>query len=270
MVTRGNCFGVMTAALLIAGTALHASADADHADTALTTQAQIASRAARPVLVVAGMMEDEATIAPLVKVLRGRGFDVSTWVPANLGLNDINVYAGELGKKVAEVVARTGAEKLDLIGHSQGGVTARRYVQLAGEDVPVHTLISMGSPQQGTDYGALASGLASAGLFDWAPGAKQLVVGSDFLSELNQKNDPTPGEVRYVAIGTRQDQVTKPVALSGIPGGENLDMQAICPRRNVGHFGLLSDGWVHQVIFSVLAGGDAKGDCGARPLGGTS
>jgi hypothetical protein len=45
-------------------------------------------------------------------------------------------------------------------------------------------------------------------------------------------------------------------------------MQDACRSRAVGHFGLLSDAWVHQVVVSVLAGGPAEGDCRARPIGG--
>jgi hypothetical protein len=112
--------------------------------------------------------------------------------------------------------------------------------------------------------------LIAAGLFDWAEGALQLAAGSEFLFEMNEQLDPTPGDVRYVAIGTEQDEVTKPAARSGIPGAENVVMQEACPDRSVGHFGLLEDAWVQQVVVSVLAGGPVEGDCDALPLGGPS
>lgn len=280
--TTRHSFGLLTALLLVSGCTGDASKDADLANhdvaaaagdvTDIATQARRAgpdAKATLPIVLVAGLLQDKETVAPLAQVLRTRGLDVTVWIPPNLGLDDIDSNVGLLGRTIEGVRHRTGAAKVDLIGHSQGGVAARRYVQLAGGDAPVETLISMGSPQQGTDVDTLTEFLIAAGLFDWAEGAKQLAVGSEFLHEMNEELDPTPGDVRYVAIGTRQDEVTHPVARSGIPGGENVVMQDACPDRSVGHFGLLEDGWVHQVVFSVLAGGPAEGDCDALPVGGS-
>jgi len=270
--TKVDFIALVTAALFATGCAGDAASADDAYEADLEVEAQLAIEDAadepRPIVVVAGLMEDRKTVAPLADFLKSKGFDVTVYVPPGLGFGDINVYAEAVGKIVQDVRERTGADEVDLIGHSQGGVTARRYAQIAGPEAPVHTLLSMGSPQQGTDYGALANILVAMGLLDGIQGAKQLIVGSTFLNELNERSDPTPGDTRYVAIGTRLDQVTKPVARSAIPGGEHVVMQEACPGRNVGHFGLLSDAWVQQVVLSVLAGGPAKGDCTARPLGG--
>ena len=273
MGAQSNDFiGLIMAALLAAGCADDASPKADFAagegdDEVAQQVAELATP--RPIVLVAGLLQDKKTIAPMVDFLEDEGFDVTVYVPPMLGLGDINRYATALGRVVDDVRERTGASRVDLIGHSQGGVTARRYAQLAGPNAPVHTLISMGSPQQGTELGALVYLLSAAGFLDGLEGAKQLLAGSTFLTQMNRKSDPTPGDTRYVAIGTEQDQVTKPVARSAIPGGEHVVMQDACPRRNnVGHFGLLNDAWVQQVVLAVLAGGPAEGDCSARPLGG--
>ncbi|HET8938795.1 MAG TPA: hypothetical protein VFN67_35360 [Polyangiales bacterium] len=61
--------------------------------------------------------------------------------------------------------------------------------------------------------------------------------------------------------------MTQSVEHAGIPGAENIDMQAVCPERKVGHFGMFEDGWVLSVIEAVLAGEAASGDCDATPLG---
>lgn len=267
--------GVLLAALTAAGCAGDPGAEADlTADGAdLEVEAQLAEQVTvrRPIVFVAGLMEDKRTVAPLVNWLKNKGFDVTVYVPPGLGIGDINFYATAVGDVVEDVRERTGAPKVDLIGHSQGGVTARRYTQLPqpnGGPAPVHTLVSLGSPQQGTDYGALVSLLAAAGAFDKLEGAKQLIVNSKFLIEMNKKSDPTPGDTRFVAIGTKLDVVTTPVARSGIPGGENVVVQEACPGRNIGHFGLLNDEWVAQTVASVLAGGPPQADCALRPLGG--
>jgi triacylglycerol esterase/lipase EstA (alpha/beta hydrolase family) len=222
---------------------------------------------ARPIVMVAGMTQTEETVAPLVAALRAKQFDVTVFVPGNDGLDDIGSYAKALAPVIEGVRRRTQAAKVDLIGHSEGGITARRYVKDQLEGAPVQNLISLGSPQQGTDLGAMNEVLRAIGIEYLSKGLEQMITGSDFLKELNS-GDATPGDVRYVTIGTREDIVTQPVAHAGIPGAENLDMQALCPERKVGHFGLFEDGWVLQVITSVLAGEAASGDCDAKPLGG--
>lgn len=220
----------------------------------------------RPVVLVAGLMQDEATVAPLADVLRAQGLDVTVWVPPNSGLDDIRDYAKQLERTVSEVLRRTEATRVDLVGHSEGGLSSRRYLKDQGDGAPVHTLISLGSPQQGTEGGLLSLLLRAAGCETWSTACQQMVAGSPFLEELNA-GDPTPGEVRYVTVGTEQDGVVQPVSRAAIPGAENVVMQEVCPQREVGHFGLLDDAWVHQVVRSVLSGGAPSGDCDAVPVG---
>jgi triacylglycerol esterase/lipase EstA (alpha/beta hydrolase family) len=265
--------------VLVSGLLASGCADTPLADDGLTADESeaapevLAQRvgAKRPIVAVAGLMQDANTLAPLTKALKAQGFDVTLFVPPDMGMGDINDYAAQLGKTVDGVVRKTGARKVDLIGHSEGGLTARRYVQTT-ERAPVHTLISMGTPQQGTEVLDLTGDwLLDPLLKGFTAGSvalQQMTVGSMFLVDLNDQNDPTPGDVRYLAIGTEKDGVTQPVARSAIPGAEHVVMQTACPGRNVGHFGLLEDAWVRQVILSVLAGGKAVGDCRARPIGG--
>jgi triacylglycerol lipase len=272
-----NCLatGALVSGLLASGCADAPLADED--DPALSADAPVlalAKSAKRPLVLVAGLMQDAATFATLSKALKAEGFDVTLYVPPNLGMGDINDYASQLAKTVSDVVRRTGAKQVDLIGHSEGGLTARRYVQKT-ENAPVHTLISMGSPQQGTEVLDLTGGLLVDSVLKGFTAAsvafQQMTVGSLFLVDLNEQSDPTPGDVHYLAIGTKNDAITQPVARSAIPGAEHVVVQEACPgaaRKDVGHFGLLDDAWVRQVILSVLAGGKAAGDCRARPIGG--
>ena len=257
----------MVATKLVCAMGLVASACAMSGPGAVVeeeSQALISAR--RPIVMVAGMMQDEATVAPLTDALRAQGFDVTIYEPPNYGLDDIHDYAKQLGTVVQAVRSRTSAPSVDLIGHSEGGVTARRYIKDQPESAPVQTLISLGSPQQGTDAGSLGRLLRAAGVEAWAPGLEQLISGSEFLKELNS-GDATPGDTRYVTIGTKEDLITQPVANAGIPGAENVIVHEACPERVVGHLGLFEDAWVLQVITSVLAGGPAVGDCDALPVG---
>ena len=50
-------------------------------------------------------------------------------------------------------------------------------------------------------------------------------VQPDLLVDLNEQNDPTPGDVLYLAIGTETDVVTQPVSRSAIPGAEHVEIE---------------------------------------------
>jgi triacylglycerol esterase/lipase EstA (alpha/beta hydrolase family) len=106
------------------------------------------AQATRPIVLVAGMTQNEDTVAPLAAALRAREHDVTVYVPSNDGLDDIHSYAKELATTVDAVRLRTNAAKIDLIGHSEGGLTARQYVKDQLANAPVQSLISLGSPQQ--------------------------------------------------------------------------------------------------------------------------
>lgn len=226
-----------------------------------------APESARPVVLVAGLMQDETTVAPLLEALRAQHLDVTLWIPPNSGLDDIKGYARQLGETVDQVRRRTESAKVDLVGHSEGGVTARRYIKDLGDAAPVHTLVSLGSPQQGSEGGFLSEILRFTGCEEWAEACRQMGADSEFMTELNS-GDATPGDVRYVTVGTRLDGVVQPVNRAGIPGAKNVIMQDECPLRAVGHFGLFEDAWIHQVVTAVLAGGEPEGDCLATPVGG--
>jgi len=126
-------------------------------------------------------------------------------------LRDLRFYAARLAEEVAWVRADTGAEAVDLVGHSMGGLVARCYVEcddfgpLLGqsgfEDYgttyrhDVRTLIALATPHHG-------AGLA--GLGTWlGPLIAELSPDSQLLQTLNKSGpnglaiDPA---VRYVAM----------------------------------------------------------------------
>ena len=53
-----------------------------------------------------------------------------------------------LASEIADILAQTGAEKVDIVAHSMGGLLARTYVNTAGNP-PLRKLIMMGTPSHG-------------------------------------------------------------------------------------------------------------------------
>ena len=98
--------------------------------------------------------------------------------------DDIPAIAAQLVAHVDEVLARTGATEVDLVGHSMGGLVARYAVEVLGLDDRVANVVTIASPHGGSPFAHLAGmvpghrGLTRA--------AAQMRPGSRFLRELER------------------------------------------------------------------------------------
>ncbi|HWU22218.1 MAG TPA: alpha/beta fold hydrolase, partial [Nocardioides sp.] len=86
-----------------------------------------------PVVVVHGTFGDSRH---LIDVLETRiikaGFCTFALNYGNRGTGDIPTSARELKAYVAKVLAATGASKVSMVGHSQGGMMPRYYIKFLG------------------------------------------------------------------------------------------------------------------------------------------
>ena len=108
------------------------------------------SATADPVIIVAGTFSPAFANEPLAARLRADGYRVWIFELPALGTGDIAASARSLNTFADSVRAQTGASKVDLIGHSQGGLVARQYVKFAGGSSEVDSLVSLGAPHYGT------------------------------------------------------------------------------------------------------------------------
>ncbi|GGJ02506.1 esterase/lipase family protein [Streptomyces brasiliensis] len=178
----------------------------------------------------------------LAPYLKDRGYCVFSLdygrlpgVPLFHGLGPIDESAEQLSAYVDKVLTATGAAKADLVGHSQGGMMPRYYLKFLGGAAKVNTLVGLAPDNHGTDLGGLTN------LLPYFPGAEDLlkattpgladqVVGSAFLTKLNQGGDTVPG-VHYTVIATRYDEVAKPWRGQYLSGSDvhNVLLQDLCP-----------------------------------------
>lgn len=159
-------------------------------------------------------------------------------LPALKGTGDIAQSAKELATFVDSVRSATGAEKVDIVGHSQGGLMARQYLKFEGGASKVRRLVTLGATHHGTTLSGIGTLGTTFNLLGAAQpfigtAAVQQVVGSSFLATLNAGGDTVPG-VDYTAIATKYDQVTTPYAstfLTAGPGAtvQNITVQDGCP-----------------------------------------
>ncbi|MGI9404969.1 MAG: lipase family alpha/beta hydrolase, partial [Hyphomicrobiaceae bacterium] len=181
------------------------------------------------------------------------GYDTYVHELPKLGLGDIAETAKSLVAFVDRILAATGARRVDLIAHSQGGLIARYYVKKLGGRTKVDSLISLGAPHYGTELNV--SGLCRS--------CGQMLVGSRFLNELNAGDD-TIGSVDYTNIYTRTDLIVFPFKNSQLRNGAaNVLVQSQCFFRFVSHAGLIFDGAVYSGVKDALRHRPITLDCWA-------
>ena len=154
-----------------------------------------------PVILVHGWMSNSWSFHGMIDELRRAGYPVYAM---DLPGQDNLVNAKAVARLVDEVAGRHGG-KVNLVGHSMGGLSTRHYLKFLGGAGRVGHYVSMGSPQYGSTDACLLPELLGG----------QMCFSSGFLAELNAGDD-TPGPVRYTTIRSTLD---KPAEANRLDGG---------------------------------------------------
>ena len=217
-----------------------------------------AQTARDPVIIVAGTFAGQPIANVFYSTLAGRlrrdGYQPYIFGLPTSGTQDIARTAAALNTFADQVRAQTGATRVDLIGHSQGGLVSRHYVKFLGGSTEVDAVISLGAPHYGTAVANLAK-LFGLGNCVGIVSCQQMAVGSTYLANLNAGDD-TIGNVRYTNIVSLHDEVVIPHTtgwLANDGNNVNVRVQTPCFLRVVGHIGLATDGTVYSGIQDALA-----------------
>ncbi len=161
------------------------------------------------------------------------------------GIGEINAGAAQLSTFVNRVLAATGATKVDIVGHSQGGMMPRAYIKNFGGAAKVDKLVAFTPSNNGTTLLGLTVLGQQLGLLRpanlllnlTAPALAEQEVGSNFLTALNAGGETVPG-VRYTVIATNGDEVITPFTnafLPPAPNVTNITVQDQCPQDRTDH-----------------------------------
>ena len=237
-----------------------AAATATSTTASAAESAGNAAPAKNPVIVVAGLSAPAFVYDPIASRLRGDGYQVFVYTLPGLGFGDIRASAQAFAGYVAQLKAANGFSKVDLVGHSEGGLVSRYYLKFLGGTASVGRYVSLGTPQYGT-YVANIIAFLGVGSCLGIVACQQMSQGSDFLAELNAGDD-TPGSVRYTAVRTLQDELVRPVDTARLEdGATNVLVQSQCPLRVVGHVGLALDGTVYDIVHDTLTDSTIRANC---------
>jgi triacylglycerol lipase len=166
------------------------------------------------------------------------------------GVGPIEKSAGELRDFVNQVRSQTGASKVQLVGHSQGGMMPRYYIKNLGGDQVVDDLVGLAPSNHGT-----TNPLAARSGYT-CPACAQQATGSSFLTSLNS-GDESPGTVSYTDVVTRYDEVVVPYT-SGYLGDSqngqvtNVTVQDKCANDTSDHLRMPYDSPSIQLTLNAL------------------
>ena len=207
------------------------------------------TRCQRPVLLLYGFMATRRVFEVFERRLRRDGYCV--WSINLGGLFDafntrgIDESAEKVRDKVERLYARYDLGPLSIIGHSKGGLIGRYYVKRLGGDRRVKTLITLGTPHNGTPTAYI--GCATMGAF--AKSVWQMTPMSPFIRRL--KMGAFPRSVRFASVYSKADRVSPfPCAILETHAQPNLFNVEV---PDVGHHDLMLKRSVYEAVRRELA-----------------
>jgi triacylglycerol lipase len=179
------------------------------------------------------------------------GYCVYTFAYGNGETADIATSAQQLARFVDRLLARSGATRISIVGHSEGGMMPRYYIRFLGGEAKVADLVALAP----SNHGTLNPSTFGGALVGCVACAEQQ-TGSSFLTHLNA-GDETPPPVNYTVIETAYDEVVIPYSSAFLTGPStrvtNVTLQQQCPSDIVGHVGITSDPVALQWVENALA-----------------
>ena len=173
-----------------------------YSDSHKPVQTTVAAKSAFPVLLVHGLGEDSTVWKKWEDLLKNDGVQYYsiTFQKSDDKCGAAIAHATELGEKIQAIKHESGSDRVNVVGHSKGGIDTRVYLANGTKDVA--NLIMIGTPNAGTPLAGLTS-VCAPGTWDVMPGAnstlakmnpntKYYTIAGDWQHDL-QGNPAIPG-----------------------------------------------------------------------------
>lgn len=215
-----------------------------------------------PVILVHGtfetMAQNWAVLSPLLKAegycvfalnygAEGEGNDAQ-----GMGLGPIQESAADLDEFVDDVLAYTDAERVQLVGHSQGGMMPRYWIKYLGGAPLVEDLVGLAPSNYGTNLNN--DGVELPGQVNPCVACDQQNASSAFIRRLNEGDD-TPGDGSFTQIATDDDEIIIPFTNTFLKGErltENIVIQDYNNGLLVTHQNIYNDPTAQRFTLEAL------------------
>jgi triacylglycerol lipase len=186
-----------------------------------------------PILFVHGWSRTASDWSTMIKRFENGGWPSSYLSAYTYDTSQSNKEDAEKQVKphVEELLAATGAEKVDIVAHSMGSLNTRWYIKELGGSAKVDDWVSLGGPNHGTATASFCSDTA----------CQEMLPESTFLTELNA-GDETPDAVNYGTWWSPCDEVIVPNSSVPLEGAANHETACIS------HVALLADETVYEQV----------------------
>ena len=184
------------------------------------------------------------------------------------------------------MLRETGAEKVDIVGHSEGSLMPDWYVRFLGGAKVVDDYVGMTTLWEGTNLAGLATlnqlgaGLGldpafAASVDELCTSCRQFLQGSKFFERLHAKG-VNARRVTYTSIVTKNDELVMPYTsglMAPAPNVTNVVLQDYCALDQAEHLSVASDpvtaGFVYRALDPQRRTGAAvrPGPAGRRRAG---
>ena len=178
------------------------------------------------------------------------------------GLRAMGHSAHQLKKYVNKILEATGAQKVDIVGHSEGSLMPNYYVKFLNGAKRVGKYVGVTPLWNGTQLAGIFaldelgqalgfSQIAYDVLAPYCTSCHQFISGSKFLGRMNEGGAAVPG-VRYTMIMTRNDELVIPYTSGIMDGAHNVVVQNRCDLDQSEHLSIIYDPVTAGLISNAL------------------
>lgn len=187
------------------------------------------------------------------------GYCVFSLDYGNRGTQKVEKSAREISAFIDRIRLLTGAPRVSVVGHSQGGMSPRWIIKFLGGETKIDDLIAIAPSNHGSPDSAFRR---YAEEYGETPAAGDQREGSPFLTTLNEGDEtPQPVEgpqISYTNLATINDEIVTETPASQFLDGTadevtNILLQDKCPLDQSEHVLLTDDPVVLQWVEHALS-----------------
>ena len=188
-----------------------------------------------PVLYIHGVTSRSRAFRPNAERLRDEGFWVwgydygDMFAPGFYGMGNLDIIIEDVHANVDHVLEQTGAEQLDIVAHSQGGLMTKLFIANGGAP-KVRRVVAMGANFHGTDvrgratrFAPLISRYPRAASTLASPGVIQQLADSPWVRTHLNVPDTYP-EIVYTSLYSPADVLVTPNETSMLASVSGADV----------------------------------------------